>query len=203
MHASRLVALASVALLAPLATASIVTVSGACTQIGAPIGCNLGQLTGFTAYAWNEQQNKTLSLSVDMLNNPGSSLAPIPGSVNGVYDSHFLHFEPIPGAIGAQGTVTFNNPIVAVIFSNTNLDLSDAPAGAFGTSYPTFYPIRGLSTVPQSWVTINANVLTFDLHTVIPTQFLNQVRVLTQAPAPGSAALLGMAGIACARRRRR
>lgn len=56
--------------------------------------------------------------------------------------------------------------------------------------------------MPQSWVTINNNILTFDLHTVVPTAFLNQVRVITQAPAPGSMALLGVAGFACCRRRR-
>jgi hypothetical protein len=185
------------------ANASIIGVTGATTWLGVPpVGCNLGQLTGLTAYAWDEKQNVPLTLSVDMVNNPGSSLAPTAGTLSGVYSSHFLHFEPVPGAVGASGTVTFQDPIVGVIFTPTLLDASDGPAGAPATSYPTLYPFRGLSTVPLSFVTISANVLTFNLHTVVPTQFLNQVRVITATPEPGSVALLGLGALICGRRRR-
>ena len=201
----RTCALVALACVAPAASASIFAVSGATTWLTSPpVACTLGQLTGFNAYAWDEKQNTPLSLPVDMVNNPGSSLSPVPGSINGIYSSHFLHFEPLPGAVGATGTVTFLDPIVAVIFTPNLLDNSDGPAGSPGTVYPTFYPFRGLSTTPvPSFVTVNANVLTFDLHTVVPTQFLNQVRVITATPEPGSFALLSLGAVTFGRRRRR
>src|SRR5258705_267013 len=77
-----------------------------------------------------------------------------------------------------------------------------APAGAPGTVYPTGYPFRGLSTLPPSVFSILGNTLTFNFQTIVPSNFVDQVRVITHtAPAPGSAALLGLAGVACARRR--
>lgn len=198
-----LIALCALALSAPLASAAIVGVTGNATWLGiAPAGCGWGQLSGINAYAWDEQQARTLNLPVDMINNPGSSLAPIAGVANGVFDSHFLHFDGIPGVIGATGTVSFSSPIVAVIFTPTNLDISDAPAGSFGTAYPTLYPQRGLSVNPLSWITINSNILTFNLNTIVPSQFIDQVRILTQTPTPGTASLLGLAALGCARRRR-
>jgi MYXO-CTERM domain-containing protein len=205
MNAARLaVALPAIlALTGSAASAAIVGVTGNTTWLGTPPpGCAPGQLSGMNAFAWDEQQNVALSLNVDMTNNPGSSTSPIPGTVSGTYDSHFIHFEGIPGVIGAQGTVTYNNPIVAVIFRNTTLDNSDAPAGAPSTAYPTLYPFRGLSSAPASFFSINGNTLTFNLNTVAPTQFVDQIRVLTQAPAPGSLALLGLGGLVAARRRR-
>src|SRR5712675_2301643 len=72
----------------------------------------------------SEKQNVPLNLIVDMVNNPGSSNAPLPGAINGLYSSHFLHFEQIPGIPPATGTITYSQPIVAVIFRNLNLDNS-------------------------------------------------------------------------------
>ncbi len=188
--------------LSAAAHATIVTTTGSVTQIAPPPSCAPGALIGFTAFTWNEQQNVPLNLIVDMVNNPGSSNAPTPGAINGTYSSHFLHFEQIPGVPPATGTITYAQPIVAVIFRNINLDNSDGPAGAFGTIYPTSFPMRGLITAPVSFVTINANVLTFDLSSVFTFANVNQIRVITQAPAPGSAALLGLGGLVCFRRRR-
>ncbi len=187
-----------------LASASIVSVSGNTTQIGAPVACGWGQLTGQNAFAWNERTGVNLSLAVDMINNPGSSTSPTPGSIGGgPWDSHFIHFDSIPGIIQAVGTVTFDAPIAAVIFKANNLDLSDGPAGALGTVYPTGYPFRGLSTTPPSFFSIVGNTLSFNFSTIVPSNFVDQVRVFTHtAPAPGSAALLGLAGVAFARRRR-
>jgi hypothetical protein len=120
--------------------------------------------------------------------------------------------QPVDVAFGANGgftykdavtgTITFNAPIVAVIFRNINLDNSDIPAGSPGTVYPTGYPLRGLVNAPVSFVTILGNVLTFDLSTSITVPAIDQVRVITQTPAPGTAALLGFAGVTCLRRRR-
>ena len=181
---------------------AITGVTGATTWLGSPpLSCTPGSLLGPNAFVWDEQQNVPLSLAVDMVNNPGSSTSPVPGAISGNYDSHFLHFEDFTG-VSITGTVTYATPIVAVIFRTLNLDNSDVPAGAPGTIYPTGYAFRGLG--PGSWVSINSNALTFNLNTIAPNQFENQVRVITQAtPAPGSLALLGLGAVVCRRRRRK
>ncbi len=194
---------AVLALAAPHAAASITGVTGATTQLGsAPLSCNPGALTGFTAYAWDEQTNVPLSVfGMDMTNNPGASTSPVPGPVSGVYDSHFIHFEPIPGVIGAVGTVTFSSPIVAADFRALSLDSTDALLGSPGTLYPTTYPFRGV--FGQSLFSISGNTLTFNLVVNAPTADLAQIRVITHAvPTPGAAALLGAAGLLTMRRRR-
>jgi hypothetical protein len=189
-------------LAASSASATIVSTTGGVSLIGAPPSCVPSALAGVTAYCWDEKQNVPLSLLADMVNNPGSSNSPTPGVLAGVYNSHFLHFEQVLGAVPVTGTITFNAPIVGVIFRNTNLDNSDGPAGAPGTTYPTGFPFRGLVNAPVSFVTISGNVLTFDLSTAVSVQAVDQVRIITQTPAPGSAALLGLAGVTCIRRRR-
>src|SRR6185436_6438919 len=139
---------------------------------------------------------------VDMVNNPGTSSGAIPGVISGSFDSHFIHFEPIPGIIGAAGTVTFSAPIIGVIFVNSTLDNTDAVFGAGGTTYPTLYPQPGLSAFPASTFSINANTLTFNFQATVPTAFVDQVRVLTHVPGPGVLAVMGMAGVLGGRRRR-
>jgi MYXO-CTERM domain-containing protein len=191
-------------LAAPHAAASITGVTGATVQLGSPpVSCNPGALTGFTAYAWDEQTNIPLSVfGMDMTNNPGTSNAPLPGPVSGAYDSHFIHFEPLPGAVGVSGTVTFSSPIVACDFRALSLDSTDALLGSPGTTYPTTYPFRGISS--QSMFAISGNTLTFNLFVMAPTVDVAQIRVITHAaPAPGAAALLGAAGLLTLRRRRR
>jgi hypothetical protein len=185
------------------ASAAIVGVTGMTTWLGVPPpDCTPTNLTGMFAFCWDEKQNVLLNQPVDMVNNPGSSNAAVPGFVNGLYDSHFLHFDNQMGTPPATGTITFNNPIVAVIFKNNLLDLSDPTAGASGTTYPTGYPWRGLFTAPTSFVTVLGNTLTFDLNTIHPVYVIDQVRVLTAIPAPGSVALLTIAGSLVMRRRR-
>lgn len=187
------------------ASAAITGVAGQTTWLGSPpVSCNPGALTGITAFAWDEQQNITLAtLAVDMTNNPGNSSFTIPGLLGGTFDSHFIHFEGIPGIIGVQGSVTFATNIVGVIFKNTTLDLSDVTCGSPGTIYPTGYPFRGTNTVQPSFFSINANVLTFNLNSLASIAEVAQIRVITQSvPAPGGAALLGLGGLALCRRRR-
>ena len=193
------------ALAAGSASAAITGVAGQTTWLGTPpLSCNPGALMGTTAFAWDEQQNITLAtLAVDMTNNPGNSSFTIPGLLGGTFDSHFIHFEGIPGIIGVQGSVTFATNIVGVIFKNTTLDLSDVTCGSPGTTYPTGYPFRGTNTIQPSFFSINANVLTFNLNSLASVAEVAQIRVITQSvPAPGAAALLGLGGLAMIRRRR-
>jgi MYXO-CTERM domain-containing protein len=201
--ATRSLALGLLALSSSVASAAITATTGGVNWLlSPPPSCVPLALTGFTAYTWDEKQNVNLALNVDMVNNPGSSNAPIPGTISGTYASHFLHFDPNAAANPVSGTITYNAPIVAVIFRNINLDNSDGPAGALTTVYPTGFTFRGLIAAPSSFVTISGNLLTFNLNTINPVYNIAQVRVITQTPAPGATALLGFAGIACMRRRR-
>ena len=196
------IGLSALVLSASAASAGITGVTGMTTWLGSPpVSCVPGALSGLTAYAWDEQQNTPLALVADMVNNPGNSGAPIPGPIAGNYDSHFIHFEQIPGAAPASGTVTFNNPIVAVLFRPLTLDSTDVPAGSPGTIYPTGYPFRGISG--NSFFSILGNTITFNIATVSPVIAVGQIRVLTQVPAPATAGLLGMGALALGRRRRR
>lgn len=194
--------LAAILLPVSISNAAITGVSGQTTWLGvSPASCVPGALTGFNAFTWDEQQNAPLFQPVNMINNPGTSSSPTPGAVGGNFDSHFIHFEGIPGVIGATGTVSFSQPIAAVIFRALDLDTSDAPVGAGGTLYPTTYPFRGLNAA--SIFSISGNTLSFNFISQTPTMDVVQVRVLTHpVPAPAGAALLGGAGLIAARRRR-
>lgn len=186
------------------ALASITGTFGQVIQIAPPPSAVLGAQTGFNAFAWNEKQNVALPATFfDETANPGSSGTPTPGLVPaGSYDSHFLHFENVPGVIAASGSVSFSAPIVAVAFVNSTLDATDPTLGALGTIYPTTYPLRGLNS-PSSFSYIG-NTLNFQFVQFFPTNFVVQVRVITHAvPAPGAAALVGLGGLSCLRRRRR
>lgn len=186
------------------ASAAITGVSGQTTWLFAsPASCVSGALTGFNAFAWDEQQNIPLTNTfVDLTNNPGNMGAPIPGVLNGNFDSHFIHFQGIPGVISAQGNVTFNGTIVGVAFVNTTLDVTDPLAGAFGTVYPTSYFARGANTVIPSFFSVSGNTIHFNLAALSSVGEVAQLRVFTQVPTPGPLALLGLGGLLASRRRR-
>lgn len=196
-------ALALSGLVGASAAGAISTVAGMTTQIGAPASCTPTSLTGPIAYAWDEQQGVPVAnLFVDMTNNPCPNPgAAIPGLLSGVVDSHFIHFEDFSGLPPAVGSVTFNDPIVGVIFYNAQLDATDALLGAGGTVYPTLFPFRDLTT-NTSFFSISGSTINFSLDTISPVLGVMQVRVLTQVPAPGSAVGVAMVGAACFRRRR-
>jgi hypothetical protein len=121
--------------------------------------------------------------------------------VAGPVSSHFIHLDfPTPASV--IGTVTFNAPIIGVAFSDTFLDLSDAPCGALGTVYPTGFVGRGFNSV--GLISINANVLRFEFRpTATGALDPEQVRVFTRGvPEPGALALLGLGGLTALRRRR-
>ncbi|MCA9288288.1 MAG: PEP-CTERM sorting domain-containing protein [Phycisphaerales bacterium] len=197
--------LAAVAGLGTHANAAITGWTGNATQIAPPPSATFGSLTGAPARAWDEQQGFIAAgLPVDLSINPSSSLLPTAGVVNGLVDSHFIHLEDFSGA-SVVGTVSFNNPIVGVAYSDLFLDASDGAAGAGPTAYPTFTPFRGINSFAgaQSIVSISGNTISFDLLTTPGIADFEQIRVYTRVvPAPGSMALLGAGGLLAARRRR-
>lgn len=206
MNKSTLVALTSATLfsIAGTAHAAITSVSGQTTWVANPSGSvALGGLTGFNAYAWDEQQGIALNVMVNQTNN-GPNSGAIPGLLNTTFDSHFLHFEPLPGAINAGGSVTFAGAIVGVIFSAPTLDLTDNSLGHANVSYPTGYPLRGIGGTPPSTINVVGNTIHFSFFSVMPVSSVVQVRVLTEhIPAPGSLTLLGLSGLIATRRRTR
>ena len=168
-----------------------------------PLAATPSSLLGPNAYAWNEQQALTVSnVPVDLVNNPGNSGSPVAGTVSGLIDSHFIHFEPNTASNVVNGQVTFAGQIRGVIFRAPLLDITDAPLGSPSTIYPTGSPFRGLNA--SSFFSISGNVLTFHFVGPIPTSDLLQLRVLTEhvVPAPGVMAMVGMGGLIAARRRR-
>lgn len=192
------------ATIAASAQAGIVSVAGATVHLGvAPVAANPIALNGPLAFAWDEQQGVFVPpIPVNMLNNPGNSGAPVPGVYSNVVDSHMIHFAPhVAPGFNAVGSVTFAANIVAVIWNDVFLNISDPFVGAGGTAYPTGNPMRGMSL--PSALSVNTNVLQFNLWGVAGTLDFEQIRVLTErVPAPGPIALLGMASLVIARRRR-
>ena len=199
-----LASLTCLAIITPAASASITSVAGQTTLLGSPpVSCVYGALNGFNAYAWDEKTNVlSTGAYMDMINNPANNGTAIPGTISGQFDSHFLHFENVPGVISAQGSVTFSSQIIGVAFFANSLDNTDATFGSPGTIYPTTYAFRGLNAA--SVFAINNNILTFNFAAFTPTQDVVQLRVLTHSvPTPAAASLLGLSGLIAAGRRRR
>ncbi|MFN9078717.1 MAG: hypothetical protein ACK5WX_15010 [bacterium] len=208
-------ALAITSVLAPLAlsaaaSAAITSVSGQAVQIAPPATAIYSALPGPPAFCWDEQSGvSSTALLVNTIGNgtfTGGSWGPT--VAGGVFDSHMIHFDASTGVAVVQGAVTFSGNIVAVIYENNLLDISDGPLGAFGTTYATGDPFRSHSTnLGSTSYTVAGNTLTFTLWANSFAAWPNkmaQLRVLTDAvPGPGAAALLGVAGIVGRRGRRR
>lgn len=202
-------------LLAPLAiaasaSAAITGVSGQAVQIAPPPITASGALAGPPAYCWNELSGvSSTALLVNTIGNgswTGGSFGPVLAA--GVFDSHMIHFDAAQGVAVVQGSVTFSGNIVAVIYENSLLDISDGPLGAPGTSYLTGNPLRShASNLGASSYTVAGNTISFTLWAnAFPghPNYIAELRVLTDSvPGPGAAALLGLAGIASRRNRRR
>ncbi|MEY3142596.1 MAG: hypothetical protein RLY21_1089 [Planctomycetota bacterium] len=196
--------------LAASASAAITSVSGQAVQIAPPVSAVYTALPGPPAFCWDEQSG--VSSSALLVNTIGNGTFTAgswgPTVAGGVFDSHMIHFDASTGVAVVQGTVAFSGNIVAVIYENNLLDISDGTLGAFGTTYATGDPFRSHSTnLGTTSYTVAGNTLTFTLWANSFAAWPNkmaQLRVLTDSiPAPGAAALLGLAGIAGRRNRRR
>lgn len=207
---SLVLTMTTAALTAASAHGAITAVSGQAVQIAAPASAIYGALPGPPAYCWDEQSGVTsTAVLVNSIGNgtfTGGSWGPT--LAGGVYDSHMIHFDASTGVAVVQGSVTFNGNIVAVIYENNLLDISDSPLGDPGTTYATGDPFRSHSSnLGATSYTVAGNTLAFTLwangFAGWPNKMV-QLRVLTDAvPGPGAAALLGLAGLVGRRDRRR
>lgn len=188
--------------------AAITGVAGMATWLGTPpVNAQQFNLTGLTAYCWDEQTGVSTAAAMINLQANGTYSGPTPytGVLAGTFDSHFIHFDPMSAGV-VTGSVTFSGTIVGVLYDESFLTLTDGLFGAGGTTYDTGNPLRSMqaSVLGSNVLTINNNVLTFTLMTGVPGQVnrMDELRVLTVVPAPGAACLLSLAGLAAARRRR-
>lgn len=212
----RFAVLASLALVAGFTTtghASIVGSSGSVSVIAAPADARLNVLTSLTlARAWDEQQNALLAsnLRIDAFA-PGAYLAQsdlvnafIPAGTR--VASHYVHFDtPAGTAASITGSVTFAARILGVIVQGDAqgidwLDRSDFLSS--GTLYDDGLVARGLEMASADSFSISPDGLTLSFAFQI-TEPGDRLRVITEIPAPGAAATLGLAGLLVARRRRR
>lgn len=114
-----------------------------------------------------------------------------------VVDSYFFHFDPVRSDdVRYVGTITFDRPILGVVFDVTNLNLSDNVLGAAGATY--FY--HGLEN-PDDITSISGNVLTYSFRT---NSAVDEFRVITEAvPEPFTMGLAALGLAASSRMRRR
>ncbi len=207
-----LTCLASLSLVVAAATtanAAITGNTGMTTYLAVPpVNAQQFALTGVTAYCWNEQNNVNSSATVVNLTAPGTYTGPGAnvGVVSGLFESHFIHFDPSPTPGGVGGSVTFSAAIRAVIYDENLLTISDGPFGAGGTTYATGNPFRSTNgnALGGNVVTFAGNTINFQLG-VFPGQVnrMVEIRVLTDVvPTPGTGAL-ALAGTLLASRRRR
>lgn len=156
------------------AQAAIVSTTGAVTEIAAPASIRQGAMESDTAiWAFNETIAEGLA-------------------------SHYLNFDKVgvSGAfMSASGTITFDTPIVAVLWHPDDLAATDGLFGAPGTKYMGAKKDRGAELDGQYFAladvleVIDDFTLSLDLH----TNFVDQIRVLTAIPLPPAVWLLGSA----------
>ncbi|MCE9619239.1 MAG: hypothetical protein K8R92_04955 [Planctomycetes bacterium] len=191
---------------AGLANAAITGVGGSVNWLGVnPPSAVMGNLTGSLAYAWDEQTGYSSTALPVNLTAPGVYTGPTMNFslAAGSFDSHMIHFDPGTPAF-CSGSVTFSGPIIAVIYDQQLLTISDLTLGALTTTYDTGNPFRSFSSnaLGFSIVAYSGNTLSFNF-VPDPAMQMYEMRVLTHTvPAPGAAGLLAMTGLVGARRRR-
>jgi len=156
------------------ANAAIVSTTGAVTEIPVPASTRQGRMeSDTTIFAFDEAIKEGLQ-------------------------SHFLSFDKVGnyGAfMSASGTITFDTPIVAVLWHTDDLNATDVLYGVPGSKRYFKKKDRGAETDSQNFEL--ADVLTivddFTLSLDLHTNFVDQIRVLTAIPLPPAVWLLGSA----------
>lgn len=206
---NRTLALSAVlSLTAAASHASITGVGGMTTWLGtSPPNAQMFNLGGPFAYAWDEQQGRSVtSLPVNIVTNGTfTGFSPYTAVYSGPCDSHMIHADTFGNPAPVTGSVSFNGNIVAVIFDETKLSNTDLTLGSPGTIYDTgnFFRSFNSDILGNSALTIIGNTIHFNFLPLAGAHHMFEVRVLTQVPTPGSLALLGLGGVCAVRRRTR
>ncbi len=184
------------------ASASIVGSTGPVVMIAAPTSVVPGASVNTTdGQVFTEVQNDTLAanLSVDATN-PGtySNGGGVGGTIAAgtAVNSYFVLFDS--GGAGVTYptvTLTFSTPILGVIFTDANLNASDAILGNPGTTYPTGVAARGQEGGDSTAISASGFTVTLNDTTSSPG---DDIRIITAAapavPEPATWSLCGAAG---------
>ncbi len=201
--------LVAASLAAASAHGSIVSTSGPAQHITPPPSLMTGALTSRTRmFAIDEQQGVQFTGLVDRLS-PAVNVNFTASNAQTAFlstwvDSHIIHFDDT-GTSGPNqnvvARVTFSDPIMALIYTNTRLDQSDAQLGNAGTFYPFGVNNRGFTVAYTGLDTVRL-INPFTVEVTLGAA-IDQIRVLTVGvPSPGAMAALPLAGFAANRRRR-
>lgn len=159
-------------------------------NIGLP---NTNQTT--VVQGFDEVQGLTLAGALEVYSYAASSNVILP--VGTVISSHMVLFDPVQTASG-QADVTFDQPILGIIYLDLDLFNTHSLLGRAGVSYPgTNVTAYGFEST-ESALLVNANTLRFSATASNPG---DRFRVITY-PAPGALAMGGLGLVVVGRRRR-
>lgn len=142
-------------------------------SVGDPLGFGWDELTGVTLGSLFSAVDTNYGVSATTLVN-----------------SHWIGYDPLVAAT-LSFTVTFDQPILGVIWTTYSLDATEA---ALGLPTVTYYTPKYLGLEPIDGFTVSGNTLTFTAYANIPGDFM---RVLTSPiPEPSVYPMMGL-GLAC------
>ena len=167
---------------------SDITYSGDIEPVAVPANTRLNALESNTVMrVFNEGHFITTAndIALDM-SEPGTytggvGLTPSILSANNILNSYLVHFDTVGGVQRTvSATLTFDEPILGVVFTENNLVASDGLLGNVLTSYDTVFSTRGVEDNGSDIVTWETDGRTLNL-TLRVNVFLDQVRVITAA----------------------
>lgn len=145
--------------------------------IAAPAVLGNNQFQDNNVRAFNEIQDLTLTENLIMSQGSPDLTSNVLGP-DSIVSSHYVIFDPA-SSLTANGTVTFDAPVVGVITNNGLFDLTDDQLGNAATSYD----IGSQELEGSDSVVISGNTITYDLLTNSPG---DAIRVITSNnPQPG------------------
>lgn len=206
----RTLAAVLLAVSAPFGSASAAVISGTASTpgggtfvLGQPAGQpGSDQIDTPDVYAFDEVQSYPLTTALTVVGPNGTDIV-LP--VGTVVDSHYVEWDPGDEDRGrGSGTVTFDGPVLGVLFATAALVATDAEFGTAAAGYGT-HRLRGVE-LPGDVVSFVGDTVSWNAYGRRP----EGIRVFTLAPPIGAVPLPGAAwfmltgiGAMAARRARR
>lgn len=145
---------------------------------------------------FNEVQGLTLASPLPVFSLSLNAAISIPAGTT--ISSHMVIFDPVSTA-SAQADIAFDANIIGVIFEDAPLFNTHALLGRAGVSYPGGVVAAYGFESTESVTLVNPHIIHFAATASNPG---DRFRVITIVPAPGAAAMIGLAGLVVGRRRR-